>query len=406
MDKKGIIVNSFIFTLTLGLALILLFNVKEKRETKPEPVVKEDVDALQNKINETLANLSIEEKIAQMLIVTYPDKSFSEAMQNDLETFNPGGVILFKDNITTYSNTIDLIEKIENTADIPLFMAVDQEGGKVQRFEDLPDVNITKIPPMWNLGKTKDVNLAYDVGTVIAQELRAFHINMDFAPVVDLVDNENSKFIGNRSFGNNPNTVAELATSLAQGLQNNSIVPVYKHFPGHGSTITDSHYELPILEKTKEELKTDLYPFQKAINKGAKVIMVGHLATPNLTNDNTPASLSKTIITDILRKEMNYDGLVITDALNMHALTNYYSEQEIYEMAINAGVDILLMPNSCQSAINLIKDSLTKGTITIDQIDDSVTKILELKYTSLNSNYPSQDVIGTTEHQEIINKIK
>lgn len=405
MEKKGRIVNAFIFSIILGLGLILLFHYLPKND-KTVSKENEETDVTLTKIHDTLQNLSLEEKIAQMLIVSYPDNTFTESMQTDLETFKPGGVIFFKDNITTYENTVDLIKKIEATSDIPLFLGVDQEGGTVQRIENLSDVNVTKIPPMWSLGKTNDSSLAYDVGKVMAEELRAFHINMNFAPVVDIVDDENSKFIGNRSLGSDPNEVSKMATNLAQGLLDNSIIPVYKHFPGHGSTITNSHFELPILEKNKEELQTDLIPFQEAINKNAPVIMVGHLAVPNITNDNTPASLSKTLVTNILRYEMHFNGLIITDALNMKALTNYYSEQEIYEMAINAGVNILLMPKSTSSAINLIKDSLNKGTISIESINESVTKILELKYTFLNTNYPSKDKIGTKEHQDIIDKIK
>ena len=171
-----------------------------------------------------------------------------------------------------------------------------------------------------------------------------------------------------------------MSTALAKGLSDNNIIPVYKHFPGHGNTTTDSHYELPIITKTKDELlKSDLIPFVNAIDNNAEIIMVGHLALPNITKDYTPASLSNIIITDILKNELGYQGIIITDALNMQAITKNYQEKETYELAINAGVDILLMPNNPKQAISLIKESINEGTITEENIDNSVYKILKLK---------------------------
>lgn len=404
MKAKKIILFSIIF-LVLGLGLILSFSIKPNNKiinaTNPQTI-----DVFKEKIDTTLNNLSLEEKISQMLIVSYNGQTFTEKMAEDLETNKPGGIILFDNNISNYEQTVQLINKMEETSSIPLFISIDQEGGKVRRLKKLDDVNISQIPAMWDLGKTDDAILSYNVGKVISEELQAFHINMNFAPVLDIVDNENSKFIGSRSFGSSPDNVSKMALALSKGMDDAGIIPVYKHFPGHGSTITDSHFDLPVLEKSKEELLNfDLIPFQEAINNGAQVIMIGHLATPNITNDTTPASLNKKIITDLLKNEMGYKGLVITDALNMQAITNYYSEQEIYEMAINAGVDILLMPSSCNSAINLIKDSLNKGTITIDQINNSVEKILTLKYSHFHNTYPDKSIIGSKEHQEIMAKL-
>ncbi len=401
MNRKGLIISILIIVACLG---ITIFTLSLKHD-KVEEVIKTDVT--KSKVEVTLANLTLEEKIGQMLIVSYPGTTYTEDIATDLETYRPGGVILFSDNMSTFDNTLNLITSMEKTATIPLFMAMDQEGGKVQRLIDVSDVPVSKVPTMWDLGQTSDAPLAYDVGKLMSEELRVFHINLDFAPVLDIVPDKNSAFIGSRSFGNNPDLVSKMGLAVAQGLKDNDVIPVFKHFPGHGNTITDSHLELPILEKTKDELlKTDLLPFIKAIEAGADVIMIGHLATPNITDNNTPASLSKEIVTNLLKEELGYKGLVITDALNMKALTNYYTEQEIYEMAINAGVDILLMPNSSKSAINLIKDSLNKGTITINQIDAAVTKILTLKYSKIKTDYPTKDVIGNTEHQETIAKIK
>ncbi len=383
--------------LILGITIFLGFNTLKPKENIVTDVFKE-------KIEKEVNTLTLEEKIAQMLIISFEGSTLNSSLKEELEKYPVGGVILFKDNITDYNQTLNLITDIENTSKIPMFISVDQEGGKVARFTKVNPYQFTTIPPMAELGKTLNSSLAYDVGTVIAKELRTMHVNLNFAPVLDI--NKGNSFIGNRSFGADPTEVSKMAIALAQGLIDNSIIPVYKHFPGHGSTITDSHYELPIINKNKEELlNDDLIPFRRAIDAGAEVIMVGHLATPLLTGNNTPASLSKEIIQDLLIEELGYDGLIITDALNMQALTNYYTEQEIYEMAINAGVNILLMPKGIEDAINLIKDSLNKGTISLESINKSVTKILELKYSRLNNNYEDVTVLNSPEHQNIINDI-
>lgn len=374
-------------------------NLEEKKEKIDESVEK-------NKVEEILNKLSIEEKIGQMLIISNSNTTMTDSLKNILEQTHPGGIIFFKENFTDYETTKNLIEEIEATSNIPYILSTDQEGGRVQRMSELKDKNITKIPSMGSLGKTNDLKLAYNTGKVIAEELQVFGINMDFAPVIDIIDTEDNKVIGNRSFGTNATLVSDMGIFLANGLKENGVIPVFKHFPGHGNTEVDSHYDLPLLSKTKEELlKGDLIPFQKAIDNGAEVIMIGHLAIPKITNDDTPASLSKILITDILKNEMNYQGLVITDALNMKAITNHYEPKEIYELAINAGVDILLMPKDPNDAINMIKESIKEGTIEEENINDSVRKILDLKYNKLSQKKLDSSYLGSEEHQKIVNQI-
>lgn len=271
----------------------------------------------------------------------------------------------------------------------------------------MPDATVSIIPPMYNLGLTNDTNLAYEVGKVIGEELRVFDINMDFAPVLDIYSNPKNTVIGNRSFGTTAEIVSNMGISLAKGLENTGIIPVYKHFPGHGDTLEDSHTTLPIINKTKEELMDmELKPFIEAIENDAEIIMVSHLAVPKITGNNTPATLSKEIITDLLKEELGFDGIVITDALNMKALTNKYTEEEIYINAINAGVDILLMPDFDIETINIIKQAITSAEISEEQIDKSVSKILDLKYDLLEEeNIYTKEYLGSISHQEIISKI-
>ena len=233
---------------------------------------------------------------------------------------------------------------------------------------------------------------------------------MDFAPDIDVFSDPNNTVIGKRSFGSDKELVAKHGVSLAKGLEDNGVIAVYKHFPGHGNTSVDSHYSLPVLDLTKEELENvDVYPFKEAIKNNASVIMIGHLAVPGLTGNNIPASLSKEMITNYLKNELGYKGLVVTDALNMGALTNYYSAEEICGKAVEAGVDILLMPTSSRTCLKSVQDAVNNGTITEEQINESVRKILKLKYEKIEENYNEyldKSYLGNQEHKDIIDKIK
>jgi len=333
-----------------------------------------------NDASKIVNSMTIDEKIGQLFIIHYNKPEITEEFKHILETVKPGGFTLFNENIKTYEQTTKLIKDINSTAKIPMFISIDQEGGRVQRLKSMPGMNIINIPSMSKIGESNDENQAYNTGITIANDLKKFSINMNFAPVIDIYLNPKNTVIGDRSFGNNAETVSKMGLSLANALKSNNIIPVYKHFPGHGNTEKDSHVEIPIITKTKEELYQDeLIPFKNAISNNADIIMVGHLALPKITNDYTPASLSKQVVTDLLKNELGYKNLIITDALNMKAITNNYSEKQIYELAINAGVDILLMPNDPILAFNSIKKSLEEGTINETTITKSVEKIIALK---------------------------
>ena len=370
----------------------------------------EEVTSLDDKVDKMLAEMTLEEKIGQMLIVYYNSSVMDDTLKSALTDVKPGGFILFKDNITTYDNTLKFIKDIKSTSDIPMFISIDQEGGNVQRLLSLSDISVSNIPYMNYVGNMKDVNLTYEVGKVIAEELRVFGINMDFAPVIDIWSNSNNTVIGKRSFGNDSELVSSMGLALGKGLSDNGIISVYKHFPGHGDTDVDSHYSLPVINKTKEEfLSLELVPFKNAIENGAEVIMIGHLAVPSLTGSDIPASLSKEIITNLLKNEMGFDGLVVTDALNMGALTNYYSQEEVYVKAIDAGVDLLLMPSSSRKAVVAIKKAVEDGVLSEKKIDESVRKILMLKYEKIEKDYNTylpKEYLNSKEHQDVLNSIK
>ena len=370
----------------------------------------EKKDSEKTKVDEVLENMTLDEKIGQMMIIYYRAASMDSTLKSALETVQPGGFILFAENMSSYDGTLKLIKEIKASSKIPMFMSIDEEGGKVQRLLKLQGKEVSNVPSMYDVGLKNDTELTYQVGKLLAEELKVFGINMDFAPVIDVYSNPDNKVIGTRSFGTTAELVSTHGQKLAAGLLDNGVIPVYKHFPGHGNTATDSHYDLPLVNKTKEELMNlDLIPFIDAIKNDAKLIMVGHLAVPSLTGDNTPASLSKSMITDFLKNELDYKGLVITDALDMGALTNYYSDDEICGKAVEAGVDILLMPKSSKKCLKSVQDAVKNGTVTEEQINESVRKILELKYEYIEKdydNYLDVSYLNSKEHQEIINRIK
>lgn len=394
MKKKFIILFIFIITILTG-----CFNNKKVSNKDFEKL------SIEEKVNYKMDNLSIDEKIAQMLIVYYIGDEYDENLSNIIKEVKPGGFILMSDNITTYDRTLNFVKGMQNDSDIPMIISTDEEGGSVQRIKGIRDISVTDIPYMYYLGQTKDKNLAYKVGEIIANELRTIGVNLTYAPVMDIYSNPNNTVIGKRSFGSDPNTVYDMATSLKNGIEDNLVNTCIKHFPGHGDTETDSHFEIPIINKTLDELEnSDLLPFIKSIND-TNMIMVGHIALPKITNSSIPASLSKEIVTDLLKNKYNYKGLVITDALNMGSLTNNYSDKEIYTMAINAGVDLLLMPNGSKNAIKYIKEAIDDEEMDINTINESVRKILTYKYSNIKENYLDKSYLNKSEYSNVLNQI-
>ena len=394
MKKKFIILFIFIITILTGCS-----NNKKVSNKDFEKL------SIEEKVNYKMDNLSIDEKIAQMLIVYYIGDEYDENLSNIIKEVKPGGFILMSDNITTYDRTLNFVKGMQNDSDIPMIISTDEEGGSVQRIKEIRDISVTDIPYMYYLGQTKDKNLAYKVGEIIANELRTIGVNLTYAPVMDIYSNPNNIVIGKRSFGSDPNTVYDMATSLKNGIEDNLVNTCIKHFPGHGDTETDSHFEIPIINKTLDELEnSDLLPFIKSVND-TNMIMVGHIALPKITNSSIPASLSKEIVTDLLKNKYNYKGLVITDALNMRSLTNNYSDKEIYTMAINAGVDLLLMPNGSKNAIKYIKEAIDDEEININIINESVRKILTYKYSNIKENYLDKSYLNKSEYSNVLNQI-
>lgn len=354
------------------------------------------------KVEYRMKHMTLDEKIAQMLVVYYTSDTVDSNLESILQEVKPGGFILMKENITTYDQTKKFVDDVTKDSEIPMIISIDQEGGTVQRLNGISDIEVTNIPDMYDLGATGNLNLAYQVGKVMAEELRTIGVNVVYAPVLDVYSNELNTVIGKRSFSSDPQVVTDMASELAKGLEENGVIATYKHFPGHGDTEVDSHVDLPVVQKTYDELlNLELIPFQNAISSGAKIMMIGHIAVPEITGDNTPASLSKAIVTDTLKGKLGYQGLVITDALNMGALTKNYSKEEIYTQAIEAGVDLILMPSGSKQAIEFIRKNISE-----ERINESVEKILKFKYTYLDQDHRlDKSYLGSTEHQAVIQEI-
>ncbi|MDO4313220.1 MAG: glycoside hydrolase family 3 N-terminal domain-containing protein [Eubacteriales bacterium] len=340
---------------------------------------------------EILASMTLEEKVAQLFIVT-PEglTGFSTvteagtATQNAINQYPIGGFIYMEQNLQTPEQVRKMIENAQayshERVGLPLFINVDEEGGTVTRFGNNPNFSLGKISTMQEIGATGDAKNAYDVGIRIGSFLHELGFNMNNAPDADVLTNPANTVIGSRSFGTDCNLVSDMVLSEMNGLEEQMVIPVLKHFPGHGATEADTHQGYAYTTKTLDELMSnELIPFINGINAGAEVIMAAHISCPNIIGDDTPTSLSKIMLTDILRGQLGYQGIIITDALNMGAIAEEYTSAQATVLALQAGADILLMPESFQESYAGILEAVNSGTLTEDRINESVKRIIDLK---------------------------
>ncbi|MGI6406412.1 MAG: beta-N-acetylhexosaminidase [Syntrophaceticus sp.] len=345
-------------------------------------------------IKEQLDSLTLQEKIGQMVIVGIEGEQISDSERQLIEENHVGGIILFKRNIQNANQMLSLINELKKTNSsnkIPLFLSIDEEGGKVTRMPD----EINKLPVSAKVGESSSPNLAFQIGEVLGQELNSFGLNMNFAPVLDINSNPNNPVIGERAFGTAPELVSKLGTQTMKGIQSQNVISVVKHFPGHGDTSVDSHVGLPSVDHDLDRLKSfELKPFASAIQNGADAVMIAHISLPKI-DANHPASLSQTVITDILRNELQFDGVVLTDDMTMGAIVNNYDLGEAAVESINAGSDIVLVCHSLENEKQVI-DALTSAvetdTIPIERVNESVYRILKLKQKYRLTDQPADSV--------------
>lgn len=353
-----------------------------------EPTTSIQADAMTDALSTYLSHMTLDEKIYQMFITTPealvcstdPQTVVSKALKEALEKTPVGGIVLFASNIRHPKQCKDLLYDLQEASPIPLFLAVDEEGGSVARLGNNPNMKVKQIPSMKAIGATQNVEQAYSAGETLGKTLERYGFNVDFAPVCDISSNPGNTVIGNRSFGDNPKLVADMVTAIIQGFNQSNVICTLKHFPGHGDTSFDSHFNRVVIDKSIEELNSfEFIPFKAGMCAGAEMIMMGHISNATVVGDQRPSSLSKTMVTDILRSELCYDGVVITDSMLMQAITNYYSSGEAATMAVKAGVDIILAPADLSEAAAAIKSAVMTGDISENRINESVMRILTLK---------------------------
>lgn len=330
-------------------------------------------------IKEKIKSMSLYEKIGQMIVAGFNGTVVNEEVNTLIKDLKVGGVILFSRNIENSDQLKKLnmdISKINE--DIELFISVDEEGGRVSR---LPS-DTMKFKSSKSIGETKNSKYAYENGKNIGLTLKEHMFNMDFAPVLDIYSNPKNTVIGNRAFGSDEKIVSSMGISTMKGLEESDVIPVVKHFPGHGDTEVDSHYGLPIVTKSLSELeKFEFVPFKNAIESGCDMVMTSHIILQDIDKDN-PATLSKKVVTDILRKDFNFNGVAITDDMQMKAITQNIAIEKASIESIKAGIDIILIGsdiNSTKSTIEAIKKSVEINNISESRIDESVYRILKLK---------------------------
>ena len=375
--------------------------VTEPETAAPEsaaPVETPEVDPIQ----EQLDQMTTEEKVGQLLMAGMEGTELGEDARQAIEEYQVGGVILFKRNVESVAQLTALTDALKalnrESGNIPLLVGVDEEGGLVSRMPD----ELEDLPSMYDVGATGNAQLAYTVGRTLAELCVNQGINLDFAPVLDIWSNPDNTVIGPRAFGTDADTVISMALPVMSGLQDYGVIPVVKHFPGHGDTSVDSHVDLPVVEKSLEELKEEeLRPFAAAIAQGADVVMVAHILEKELDPD-LPASLSPAVIGGVLREELGFDGVVCTDDLTMAAISDTWGMGEAAVLAVEAGADLLLV---CHEADNLTaaRDALLaaveQGRITEERLDESVRRLLELKenYALADTTAPGLDVAAANE---------
>lgn len=333
-------------------------------------------------VDETLAGMTLHEKVCQMMFVT-PEELTGEdgvtvagdATRQALENYPVGGIVYFAKNLESQDQVKEMVDNSQKYSSIGLFVATDEEGGVVNRLMDT--VGTTYIGSMYYYKDDGD-ETAYENAYTIANDMSALGFNLDFAPVADVWSNPDNTVIGERAYSDDYAQAAELVGNAVKGFNDGGVMCTLKHFPGHGDTAEDSHYSSAYVRRTKEEIMADeMQPFRSGIEAGAELVMVGHLIVPDI--DEVPATLSYKIATGILRDELKFEGVAITDSFEMESIADNYSVDDAVVMSVKAGMDMILQPKDMASAVNSIEQAVADGELSEDRIDESVRRILTLK---------------------------
>ena len=367
-----------------------ILRVKAEAELKSPKTV-----AVKTKAEKMLESMTLEEKVGQMFVIppealdhdyrgtTYNGQKvkgtvrMSDSLRDGIKFYAPGGFIFFSYNIIDPDQTTELLRGMQKESRLPLLMAVDEEGGLVSRISGKESFGIPELP---DADEVMDGTEAYNRGAYIGAYMMQYGFNCNLAPVADVNSNPRNRVIGSRAFGKDPTIVGGLVTSEIYGLKHSGVISTAKHFPGHGDTSGDTHHSTVYVTKTWSELlEGEIVPFRMAMDAGVDMIMVAHISAENVTTDGYPASLSDQMINGKLRNELGFQGVVITDSMEMGAITGQYSSAEAAIQAVLAGNDIILMPEDYVEAHNGLLAAVQTGKIPEERIDESVLRILTLK---------------------------
>ena len=350
-----------------------------------------------DEVEEQLSKMTLREKVGQMFYVrmetldttihwnTYADLQenplleVNQTMRNVNEHYPVGGLILYAWNIDNESQLSRLISQIRSLNGQPL-LCIDEEGGRVSRIANNPNFNVKKYESMSAIGATGDPNNAYECGNTIGTYLHRYGFDIDFAPVADVNTNPENIIIGPRAFSDDPAVAAPMVTNYLQGLKDAGVVGCIKHFPGHGDTKTDTHFGYASTQKTwAEMMDCEMVTFKAGIQWGCQLVMTAHIGAPKVTGSDVPSTMSPIILQEKLRGELGYQNIIITDGMEMGAITLQYTSAEAAVGSIQAGVDIVLGPKNLVEAFDAVMAAVEKGTITEERINQSVRRILKLK---------------------------
>jgi beta-N-acetylhexosaminidase len=384
---------------------------------------------LERRIDRILRSMSVEERIGQLIFPAImkdragrPIRTVTEEIRVLMEEVKPGGIILFGPNFTTIDGTRSFLAELQNLSEIPLVFAVDQEGGAVSRLTESSSLPATRIPAAATVGAAGSEELARELGRVVGSELRALGIVMNLAPVADVNTNPSNPVIRERAYGADPRRVAPIVAAVVEGMQSQGVAAVLKHFPGHGDTYDDTHHSSATVYHDMERLReVELVPFREGIEAGAMGVMTGHISVPKIVGNEEPATFSSQLLNGLLRDELGFDGLLITDSLAMAALINYYPQDEIVYRALEAGNDILLRPLYARRAYDALLQGVAAGRISEERIDRSVRRILRFKFETGLMDVPEKEaplflrgrvggdeesVLGRPEHLQVVREIE
>lgn len=367
---------------------------EQEKEIKTEEVKEPEKSAeelLEEQIDKMIADMSLEERVLQLFVIT-PEAltgvdtviAAGEATKEAIIERPVGGLIYFQKNLQNPEQVKEMLSNTyqyyrEASAPVP-FLSVDEEGGSVARIGGQSAFGVERLPDMRVIGENGNAEEAKRVGDVIGSYLSELGFNLDFAPDADVLTNPQNEVVKKRSFGSDAELVSRMSMAVVKGLEEHGIYATLKHYPGHGATLSDSHKGYAYTDKTLEELmEEELIPFKEGISEDIHFIMVAHISVPEITKDTVPCSLSPYMVTDVLREQLGYQGIVITDAMNMGAISQEYNSKEASVMALKAGVDLVLMPTDFEEAYQGVLSAIEEGELTEERIDESVRRVLRLK---------------------------